>query len=138
MPLINSFSITNRKGASVGLSFGTSADTQEKLTALLLKQTPEGCVVFVNGVLSFVFLDRKWFPVVSADRSYLERPKDFMGVLERGRLRRSDTWKESWISTSKELWKWKRHRGIGVLEQPTMKKCFEGKYKRYDPLSLGR
>jgi len=136
MPSMNLFSITNRKGKHIGLRFAMGERTKEELIAFLLKEEKEGLVVFVSE-MSFVRLDKKWLPLVSADRSYLNTPKDFMGVLEKGKLRFSASWGESRLRSLWYLLKWKWHRGVGFFEQPTMTKCFEGKYKKYDPLGLG-
>jgi len=133
---VNSFSIKNKQGQDVGLSFSPGTKTKEDLIAFLLKEEREGLVVFVKNI-SFVRIDKQWLPMVCADRSYLERPKDFMGVLEDGKLRFSNSWKESRLKSLWWLLKWKWHRGVSLFEHPTMEKCLAGKYQSYDPLGLG-
>lgn len=136
MPAVNLFTVRNRRGEEIGLAFYPSKKTKEALIADLLQKDEEGLVMWVRG-MAFVRLDNKWLPMVSADRSYLERPEDFMGVLEEGKLRFASGWRQSkW----KSLWwllKWKWKRGVGFFEQPTMVKALAGEYKKYDPLSLG-
>jgi len=134
--LVDCFSIRNRQGKEIGLSFSAGKKTKGSLIALLLKEDKDGLVVWVES-MSFVRLDRKWLPMVCADRSYLERPKDFMGVLEEGKLRFSCGWKESKWKTLWWLLKWRWNRRVGLFEQPMMDKAFSGGYKKYDPLGLG-